>query len=61
MNWLDSITDSMDISLCKLLETVKDREPRCAAVREVTKSQSHFSNRTIQCKDLIHIVFFHLS
>ena len=44
MNWLDSITDSMDVSLSKLPEIVKDREPRCAAVREVTKSQRHFSN-----------------
>ena len=33
------ITDSMDMSLSKLWEMVKDRKPRCAAVHGVTKSQ----------------------
>ena len=38
MKWLDSITDSMDLSLNKLKAIVKDREAWRAAVHEVTKS-----------------------
>ena len=44
MRWLDCITDSMDMGLSKLPETVKDRETWSSAAHGVTKSGTQLSD-----------------
>ena len=46
MRWLNGVANSLDMSLSKLRETVKDREAWSAADHRVAKSQTQLSDRT---------------
>ena len=47
MRWLGGVTNSMDMSLSKLRETLKDRKAWCAAVYGVTKTQTEQVNNIL--------------
>ena len=57
MRWLEGISDAVYMNLGKLWEVVRDREPRCAEVHGVTKSQTQKGSQTTAVTwRFIHVV-----
>ena len=61
LRWLDSVIDSMDMSLSKLWKKVKDREAWCAAFHVVTNSQTWLGNWTTTFYSSIYAFLKHIT
>ena len=57
MRWLDGITDSMQMSLSKFQEMVKDRKSWCTAVHGVAKSRTQLRNWTIHRTKDVSLIY----
>ena len=58
MRWLDGITNSVDMSLSKLWEMLKDREAWCPKVHGVAKSWTQLSDRTTTTEESDYFAIF---
>ena len=60
LRWLDSITDSKDVSLSKLQQMVKDRDAWCASVHGVAKSWTQLSDQITKVYSVMIFLYLYI-